>query len=104
MLVCILFCANRTRDRGCSAHPVFPAPSVFESGKFPAKLGRIAPREGGFMSFNVIASEAKQSISPRKERLDCFAELVIGRHFAPTRWFSMTWIGRGVLGPALSRR
>ena len=26
-------CANRTRDRGCSAHPVFPAPSVFEEGK-----------------------------------------------------------------------
>src|SRR6185369_17478127 len=29
----LLFCANRTRDRGCSKHPVFPAPSVFEEGK-----------------------------------------------------------------------
>ena len=27
MLVCNLLCANRTRDRGCSKHPVFPAPS-----------------------------------------------------------------------------
>ena len=27
MLVCALLCANCTRDRGCSAHPVFPAPS-----------------------------------------------------------------------------
>ncbi len=33
--------------------------------------------------FAVIASEAKQSISPRKERMDCFvAEPVIGRAFA----------------------
>src|SRR6185295_2312910 len=27
MLVCHFVCANRTRDRGCSKHPVFPAPS-----------------------------------------------------------------------------
>ena len=27
MLVCTFVCANRTRDRGCSKHPVFPAPS-----------------------------------------------------------------------------
>jgi len=27
MLVCRFVCANRTRDRGCSKHPVFPAPS-----------------------------------------------------------------------------
>jgi hypothetical protein len=29
MLVCTFLCANRTRDRGCSAHPAFPAPSDF---------------------------------------------------------------------------
>ncbi|MEH2523761.1 hypothetical protein V1288_001670 [Bradyrhizobium sp. AZCC 2176] len=28
MLVCSFVCANRTRDRGCSKHPVFPAPSI----------------------------------------------------------------------------
>src|SRR5882757_8581955 len=28
MLVCTVLCALRTRDRGCSAHPVFPAPSL----------------------------------------------------------------------------
>ena len=33
MLVCIFVCANRTRDRGCSKHPVFPAPSNFEEGQ-----------------------------------------------------------------------
>ena len=30
MLVCAFLCANCTRDRGCSEHPVFPAPSDFE--------------------------------------------------------------------------
>jgi hypothetical protein len=35
------------------------------------------------LEFNVIASEAKQYISPRKGRMDCFvAEPVIGRAFA----------------------
>src|SRR5882757_3846648 len=33
MLVCAPFCAHCTRDRGCSAHPVFPAPSVLEEGE-----------------------------------------------------------------------
>ena len=32
MLVCSLVSANRTRDLGCSKHPVFPAPSEFEEG------------------------------------------------------------------------
>jgi hypothetical protein len=26
--------------------------------------------------------------------MDCFAEPVIGRRFAPTRWLAMTWIAR----------
>ena len=43
---CAVFvCANRTRDRGCSKHPVFPAPSVFEEGKRDANLGRNASRD-----------------------------------------------------------
>src|SRR5829696_5415760 len=34
MLVCRFVSANRTRDLGCSKHPVFPAPSDQEGGKF----------------------------------------------------------------------
>src|SRR5215216_3681265 len=45
MLVCSFVCANRTRDRGCSKHPVFPAPSVLKEGKLPASLGHIVPRD-----------------------------------------------------------
>ncbi|MEH2527311.1 hypothetical protein V1288_005220 [Bradyrhizobium sp. AZCC 2176] len=37
MLVCSFVCANRTRDRGCSKHPVFPAPSDNEGRKFSGK-------------------------------------------------------------------
>src|SRR5258708_7170354 len=68
------FCA---RDRGCGAHPVFPAPSDFEGKVFLQNSGRIALRECGHMSISVIASEAKQSIPPRKERMDCFASLAM---------------------------
>ena len=43
MLVCSFVCANRTRDRGCSKHPVFPAPSdVQRGGRIDANLGRIS--------------------------------------------------------------
>src|SRR5207244_12839424 len=40
MLVCALMHNFGTRDRGCSAHPAFPAPSIFEGGKEFASLGR----------------------------------------------------------------
>src|SRR4051812_30266044 len=45
MLVCVFLNAFCTRDRGCSAHPAFPAPSCFLGVKIDAKLGRISPRE-----------------------------------------------------------
>ena len=75
MLVCALLCARCTRDRGCSAHPVFPAPSVLEEGKLPANLGRNPCREKAKicrMLNAVIASGAKQSMVPHKGRMDCF--------------------------------
>jgi hypothetical protein len=41
MLVCAFLVRSCTRDRGCSVHPVFPAPSDFrEGGKLRANLGR----------------------------------------------------------------
>src|SRR3954463_2061352 len=45
MLVCVFFCARCTRDRGCSAHPVFPAPSEWRGRERIAKLGQLEPRE-----------------------------------------------------------
>jgi len=49
--------------------------------------GRIEGRD----AFLVIArSEAEQSILPFRDEMDCFAESVIGRRFAPTRRLAMT--------------
>src|SRR5206468_8884165 len=45
MLVCIFVSANRTRDRGCSKHPIFPAPSKFRRANEDANLGRSASRD-----------------------------------------------------------
>jgi hypothetical protein len=46
MLVCALLAHFCTRDRGCSKHPAFPAPSFLWAKRF-AKPGRNAPRECG---------------------------------------------------------
>ena len=53
-----------TRDRGCSAHPAFPAPSIFEGGKEFASLGR-----------NRVARSRTHTLSPRRpgERRDPYA-------------------------------
>ena len=47
MLVCAFAMCTGTRDRGCSKHPVFPAPSIQEEGNEVANLGRNAPRDRG---------------------------------------------------------
>jgi hypothetical protein len=36
------------------------------------------------------ADATKQSILSLRRAMDCFAEPVIGRRFAPTRWLAMT--------------
>src|SRR6476619_5394662 len=51
MLVCRFVCANRTRDRGCSKHPVFPAPSISKGANEDANLGRSASRECGVVGW-----------------------------------------------------
>src|SRR5205823_14065346 len=84
MLVCIFSSANRTRDRGCSKHPVFPAPSIQEEGD-----GLFKPRAKhaarSRRCIRVIASAAKQSLSPLAgpmlhpgyARIDCGADMIL---------------------------
>jgi hypothetical protein len=65
MLVCAFLCASCTRDRGCSAHPAFPAPSHRE-GQRP-NLGQTVPRECETASLSTSlrgALATKQSIPP----------------------------------------
>src|SRR5437762_2046971 len=46
MLVCAIMHTFGTRDRGCSRHPAFPAPSVLKRANEFANLGQNVPREG----------------------------------------------------------
>src|SRR5437588_11360935 len=57
---------TRLRDRGCSAHPAFPAPSSLEEGQRNANLGRIARRDREVVSrpINVIARN-EATVMPR---------------------------------------
>ena len=59
MLVCAFFVQPCTRDRGCSAHPAFPAPSTVE-GQRNENLGSIMPRERGSASSQVLEIDPKQ--------------------------------------------
>ena len=65
-----------TRDRGCGAHPVFPAPSDNEGGKLIANLGQIMPRDR-----EVICSrhcERSEAIHVSAScAMDCFAALAM---------------------------
>src|ERR1700730_11936173 len=86
MLVCVFLCALCTRDRGCSAHPAFPAPSSREN--VFAKLGQIVPREGEAMSVAtspaVIArlDRATQYAAPSRLKILLSLEIGIGGSLA----------------------
>src|SRR6185437_8393026 len=77
MLVCVFFLlfAHGTAGAACIRHS--PRPLISRRESFLAKLGRIAPREGGLLSIIVIASAAKQSILPLCGSMDCFASLAM---------------------------
>src|SRR5436189_5763926 len=64
MLVCVFLDAHCTRDRGCSAHPVFPAPSDFGRANEIANLGRSAPRECGVI-FCIATTSTPSSLRTR---------------------------------------
>jgi putative proteasome-type protease len=80
-----------TRGCGRIGRPAFPAPSVERAGSF-----RHNPRESRRGIEKVClpslrgVQATKQSILSWCGTMDCFAEPVIGRRFAPTRWLAMT--------------
>ena len=66
---CAVFAsANRTRDRGCSKHPVFPAPSDWKRAKRNSKLGRNASRDHG------VTSDVRNRHCERSEAIHLAAE------------------------------
>src|ERR1700730_14525520 len=52
MLVCVFFAQICTRDRGCSAHPAFPAPS-FRGWRH---MTRTPSRRGNAMPYSIVAA------------------------------------------------
>src|ERR1700722_18913285 len=67
MLVCVFFALICTRDRGCSVHPAFPAPSFFEGKDFSHNPG--AARRGnaevclaGLKVFGCLKRESERRI------------------------------------------
>src|SRR5260370_29095459 len=109
MLVCAFLCAFCTRDRGCSAHPVFPVPYVRRGRDVQGKTrAECAARSRRHVLDNVIArSEAtKQSILPRKERMDCFRlrSLSYGGHVASLAMTPYQNISARTKMPAIARR
>src|SRR5260221_3489982 len=65
MLVCVFFAQFCTRDRGCSAHPAFPAPSDFKARKFTQNPGRIAPQDRGVMRGDLPSLRAPLRVAGR---------------------------------------
>src|SRR6266542_3442728 len=82
MLVCIFVCANRTRDRGCSKHPVFPAPSLNSGGQTKMQTSGEVRRENANLYPRHCERSEAIHLSPIRD-VDCFASL------------AMTWIGSG---------
>src|SRR5438552_3344896 len=56
MLVCVYYCAFGTRDRGCSRHPAFPAPSGL----------RVRTKEFANLGRNHAARTRTYTLSPRR--------------------------------------
>src|SRR5438094_3610475 len=79
MLVCAYNVHSCTRDRGCSAHPAFPAPSIFEGGKEFASLGRNRAARSRTRALSHVVPAKAGTHTPRR---NCESEMVDG--FAST--------------------
>ena len=84
MLVCAFPCANCTRDRGCSAHPVFPAPSISSEGAKLKQASGISCRENTDVYLPVvIGRESGRSSTPRPLGLSAGGAGILDRPVKP---------------------
>jgi hypothetical protein len=94
----------RTRLR---VHWASGVPHALQGGSIMYNSGKTR-RENAESYLDVIARSkaTKQSTLSLRGEMDCFAEPVIGRRVAPTRWLAMTVSGplNGVDGPAHRHR
>src|SRR5258708_39434943 len=66
MLVCAFFRTFCTRDRGCSVHPVFPAPSCCEGKAFFQQTSGEVRRENAKLCLDLPLRGAKRRPRPSK--------------------------------------
>src|SRR6266542_2198122 len=76
MLVCAFLCANCTRDRGCSVHPVFPAPSNFRGGQTKLQTSGVIRRENA-KSYPRHCERSEAIHLSTCVAMDCFAALAM---------------------------
>jgi hypothetical protein len=94
MLVCAstTYIAHETAGAASTRHSLLPP--ISKEGTSSCKpRTQTAPREGEIMFQMSPASLRAQRSNPwrgKKGRMDCFAEPVIRRRFAPTGWLAMT--------------
>ena len=80
-----LLAQNRTRDRGCSKHPVFPAPSDFDEGKEDANLGQFMSRDRE-RTFSLIGWAKERSAVPtmhHRDRCEMVGTLALCSPYSP---------------------
>src|SRR5260221_1155006 len=83
MLVCVFFAQFCTRDRGCSVHPAFPAPSDFKARKFTQTSGA-SRRENADVHFeNSSTSSSRRTPGHITTGLGCCAKA--GEQLFPKR-------------------
>ena len=89
-VVTTLVCYHHTAHEAAGATGTRHSPRPLLGEIFMQQLGRTAPRERSRMDLPSLrgAQATKQSIL--RGEMDCFAEPVSGRRFAPTRWLAMT--------------
>src|SRR5256885_13035971 len=68
MLVCVYYCAFGTRDRGCSRHPAFPAPSGLRvRHKNLHDSGEIAPGDRGRILSPHVVPDKRATRAPIRD-------------------------------------
>ena len=82
MLVCPFVSANRTRDRGCSKHPVFPVPSISMEGQTKTQSSDVSRRENAKVYSALKIESEHSSVVPanagtHSHRPELFCEVVV---------------------------
>src|ERR1700736_6784587 len=92
MLVCAFFAQFCTRDRGCSAHPAFPAPSMLEGRTFMQTSGKPC-REKAELCLESEEAVARMSEAKSGTALTMIPRMSLRSSGLRARWIAGQWRG-----------